>query len=59
MQQGKADMNSAKRIKMGSGGSSKGMILPFEPLHLTFHDMWYRVDLPKVGSCRLAMPHRI
>ncbi|KAK9861391.1 hypothetical protein WJX84_002559, partial [Apatococcus fuscideae] len=44
---GKADMNSARRIKMGSGGSGKGMILPFEPLHLTFHDVWYRVNLPK------------
>ncbi len=48
IQDGQAEMNSVKRMKMGSGGN-KGMILPFEPLHLTFHDVWYRVDLPKVN----------
>lgn len=28
--------------------AEKGMILPFQPLALTFDNMWYSVDMPKV-----------
>lgn len=31
-----------------AGEGDKGMVLPFDPLHLTFHDLNYYVDLPKV-----------
>ena len=30
------------------GTSEKGMVLPFQPLSLTFHHMDYYVKLPKV-----------
>ena len=36
--------NSAKVM----GSSDKGMVLPFQPLSLTFHHMDYYVKLPKV-----------
>ncbi len=29
--------------------AQKGMILPFEPLSLTFHNVCYYVDMPKVS----------
>lgn len=32
---------------------SKGMVLPFKPLHMTFKDMCYSVDMPAV---RLRVP---
>lgn len=32
------------------GGRNKGMILPFQPLTMTFHDVNYFVDIPKVGA---------
>ncbi|KAL3740884.1 hypothetical protein ACJRO7_022072 [Eucalyptus globulus] len=31
----------------GEGNKKKGMILPFQPLTLTFHDVNYFVDMPK------------
>ena len=35
-------------VGAGRGGAEgKGMVLPFDPLHLTFHDLNYYVDLPK------------
>ena len=45
---------------MQAGGSQvasgdKGMVLPFDPLHLTFSDLNYYVDLPKVCR-RIALP---
>ena len=38
--------NSAKVM----GASDKGMVLPFQPLSLTFHHMDYYVKLPKVPA---------
>ena len=35
------------------GTSNKGMVLPFQPLSLTFHHMDYYVKLPKVWSAFL------
>lgn len=35
-------------LKKDSQGQ-KGMILPFEPLSLTFHDVNYYVDMPSVS----------
>ena len=32
----------------GEGSKKKGMILPFEPLTMTFHNVNYFVDMPKV-----------
>ena len=29
--------------------ADKGMILPFQPLAMTFHHVNYAVDMPKVG----------
>lgn len=29
--------------------AKKGMILPFQPLAMTFHNVNYFVDMPKVG----------
>ncbi|GAQ91789.1 pleiotropic drug resistance protein [Klebsormidium nitens] len=29
------------------GGAKRGMVLPFEPLSMVFHDVWYSVDVPK------------
>ena len=43
LQNGPAD--SVKAIK---GTTAKGMILPFQPMALTFHDVCYYVPLPKV-----------
>lgn len=45
-----------------SGGSpadsdeQHGMVLPFDPLSLTFRDLHYYVDMPKVRSCRQMVP---
>jgi len=47
-----SQMMSQKSMQAGKGqvaGGSKGMVLPFEPLCLTFSDLNYYVDLPKVG----------
>lgn len=30
--------------------NKKGMILPFQPLTMTFHNVNYFVDMPKVGD---------
>lgn len=41
----------------GGRGSSakKGMILPFQPLTMTFHNVNYFVDMPKVGFSRIYL----
>jgi len=52
-----SQMMSQKSMQAGKGqvaGGSKGMVLPFEPLCLTFSDLNYYVDLPKVG-CLLCL----
>lgn len=36
-------------LKKGNQGR-KGMILPFEPLALTFHNVNYYVDMPSVST---------
>lgn len=46
-----SQMLSQKQLQTGSGaapGGEKGMVLPFDPLHLTFHDLNYYVALPQV-----------
>ena len=46
-----SQMMSEKQLQTGSrAGSSgeKGMVLPFDSLHLTFHDLNYYVALPQV-----------
>lgn len=30
------------------GEAKRGMVLPFQPLSMVFHDVWYSVDVPKV-----------
>lgn len=48
-------MRSTRDLNGGPvGEGDKGMVLPFDPLHLTFHDLNYYVDLPKViTSCHV------
>ena len=46
-----SQMMSQKQLQTGSGAvpaGQKGMVLPFDPLHLTFHDLNYYVPLPQV-----------
>lgn len=46
-----SQMISQKQLQTGSGapaGGEKGMVLPFDPLYLTFHDLNYFVPLPRV-----------
>lgn len=31
-----------------SGAAKRGMVLPFQPLSMVFHNVWYSVDVPKV-----------
>lgn len=50
-------MRSSRALDGGaSGQGEKGMVLPFDPLHLTFHDLNYYVDLPKVTMAAQFMP---
>lgn len=47
-----SQMISQKNMQAGNGqavSEGKGMVLPFDPLHLTFSDLNYYVDLPKVS----------
>jgi hypothetical protein len=41
-------MNTNSRSTRDSS-NAKGMILPFQPLTMTFHNVNYYVDMPKVG----------
>lgn len=46
-----SQMMSQKHLQSGSDvvpTGQKGMVLPFDPLHLTFHDLNYYVALPQV-----------
>ena len=46
-----SQMMSQKQLQTGSSAApagQKGMVLPFDPLHLTFHDLNYYVPLPQV-----------
>lgn len=46
-----SQMMSQKQLQTGSNAGptgEKGMVLPFDPLHLTFHDLNYYVALPQV-----------
>lgn len=36
--------------------SNKGMILPFQPLSMTFHNVNYFVDMPKVDTLCIVDP---
>lgn len=50
-------MRSTRELGAGAaqlGEGEKGMVLPFDPLHLTFHNLSYYVDLPKV--CHVCCP---
>ena len=43
--------NNDTKIKTSAiDNSKKGMILPFQPLTMTFHNLNYYVDMPKVYS---------
>lgn len=45
----RVDNESTKSSKSNAKESkSKGMILPFEPLTMTFHNVNYYVDMPQV-----------
>ena len=35
-----------------AGGTERGMVLPFEPLTMSFDNMHYFVDVPAVGGSR-------
>ncbi|KAK2641153.1 hypothetical protein Ddye_022916 [Dipteronia dyeriana] len=39
-------------ISQEEGGKKKGMILPFQPLAMTFHNVNYFVDMPKAMSSK-------
>ena len=44
-------MRSTRELAAGGAPvaeGEKGMVLPFDPLHLTLHNLSYYVDLPKV-----------
>ncbi|CAM8957209.1 unnamed protein product [Rhodiola kirilowii] len=41
----KSDLYSVVSVK--DGASKRGMILPFEPMTMTFHNVNYFVDMPK------------
>ena len=54
-----SQMMSQKKLSTsqeGDASGEKGMVLPFDPLHLTFHDLNYYVDLPKV-PCLFSCLH--
>lgn len=36
------------RSSLNEGSKNKGMILPFQPLTMAFHNVNYFVDMPKV-----------
>lgn len=44
--------NESTKSSKSTGGESKnkGMILPFQPLTMTFHNVNYYVDMPKVNG---------
>ena len=41
-------------LKGARGGRARGMVLPFQPLALTFHHVNYYVSMPKV-RCRTRL----
>jgi len=43
-----SDKNGSK--SSGDEGKASGMILPFEPMTMTFHGVNYYVDMPQVGA---------
>ena len=46
--------DSMRHIK-GVPIGEKGMVLPFQPMHLTFSDICYYVDFPKVRPTATTM----
>jgi hypothetical protein len=42
--------NSSDDNESTKSSKKKGMILPFEPLIMTFHNVNYYVDMPKVNE---------
>ncbi|KAL3616200.1 ABC transporter G member 31 [Castilleja foliolosa] len=48
---GQSGNNKSNTVSSGNNGSKmKGMILPFQPLTMTFHNVNYYVDMPKEMS---------
>jgi len=48
-----SDKNGSK--SSGDEGQASGMILPFEPMTMTFHGVNYYVDMPQVwGFCSFS-----
>ncbi len=37
---------------VGKAGKDSGMVLPFDPMTMTFKDLHYFVPIAKVSSCR-------
>ena len=48
------EIGAVSASQRGMGRSTKGMVLPFQPLSLTFHHMFYYVPMPKVQAAALA-----
>lgn len=38
----------ASQRRLGGAKSGKGMVMPFQPLAMAFHHIYYSVDLPSV-----------
>ena len=47
-------LDASGRSLPGAQAGSKGMVLPFAPLNLSFHHLSYYVDLPKVPPAHHA-----
>ena len=47
---GDGNGSTASSKSNGGGSNVRGMILPFQPLTMTFHNVNYYVDMPKVGG---------
>jgi hypothetical protein len=45
---------SSRTKSAKEGSNAKGMILPFQPLTMTFHNVNYFVDMPKVGGLEVS-----
>ena len=38
--------------------TGRGMVLPFEPMTMTFKDVHYYVEIPKVGTSLALLNHK-
>lgn len=51
----------ASQRRMGRSKTGKGMVLPFQPLAMAFHHVYYSVDLPSVSTLHVSsqLPERV